>query len=303
MKYILGSGILGLIAKEMYPEWEVIPFGRSRHFSFTTPLADNFIHVSDMVGGVIGKLSAVAGHIHSVKFIKRAFSVNGELVSQFDAGLCSAWATKIFGSGFPTHIPAYYSNRMASAIYDLSLTTLYAALLAKYEPYLKAQVAKGEMTAIKEGRLIWGGREVPFEKIVSTIPLQATMRYLDMPLNLKFKPCHFIHMESKTLNLEGANQVLVADQAISFFKVNRVAKDRYIFYCHEDIPNAGGYFMSMIDDFELLEGTRIDDAIPLSVSDCPILERMGIITVGSAASNDWCEDVGSSIAKLVTLGV
>jgi len=44
MNIILGSGIIGLLAKLILgQDWKIIPFYRSRYFSFNPALDDNFI--------------------------------------------------------------------------------------------------------------------------------------------------------------------------------------------------------------------------------------------------------------------
>lgn len=302
MNYILGGGLIGLIAKHILPgEWTVIPFGRSKYYSFNPPLDDNFICCDERLEDVIVSLCAVASHIPKKRVIQRCFSFNGMLSKTYDDVLCRTWLGKIFGRDYPKQAPSYYTSRMLTRIYDLKLTNLYIALLNRYDSHLKENSAKGKLTKISNGQIIWGNQTLPYDRIVSTIPMDALLKLCDMSMNMKYKPCHYIHLESTSIDLEGANQSLVVDPLLSFYKVSQLGGNRYIFYCHEEIPNAGAYFMPILKDYDLIDGTSIPDAIPMSMVDCPILSSMKIQTIGSSASNDWCEDAGSSIIRLLNI--
>ena len=55
MNVIFGAGVVGLIARHvLVGNWQIVPFGRSRFFSFNPPLDDNFM----ISGGVFTKESS-----------------------------------------------------------------------------------------------------------------------------------------------------------------------------------------------------------------------------------------------------
>ena len=117
---------------------------------------------------------------------------------------------------------------------------------------------------------------------------------------LQARTVHYLHIETDDLDFEGINQVLVADNMFSFYKVTNVAPGRYLIYCHEEIPNPGIYFMSIIQKFDILDGTSIEGAIPIgTIPKLDAIEQFGIFCTGSSAQWDWCADVGSNILRLL----
>ncbi len=58
--------------------------------------------------------------------------------------------------------------------------------------------------------------------------------------------------------------------------------------------------MPIIADYDLIDGTKIADAIPLgNMPDLKWLEALDIYPVGSYAQHDWCADVGSNMLRLL----
>jgi hypothetical protein len=118
--------------------------------------------------------------------------------------------------------------------------------------------------------------------------------------NLQAKDVHYLHIQTDHLDFEGMNQALVTDQIFSFYKATNVAPKRFLIYCHEDIPNPGIYFMSFMPKFEILDGTSIENVIPMGpMPKLDAIENRGIFCVGSSAQWDWCADVGSNILRLL----
>jgi hypothetical protein len=299
MNVIFGSGIVGLLARLILgSSWTVVPFYRSRFFSFNPALDDNFVISDDEIEPFIKELT---GQIRPPTFpYRRAWSIQGHLYDRWDSNLCQDWLFKIFGTNSPPQSEIYYRDRMTVYVYDIRLNELYQNLVTHHMSELQAEAAKGKVTEIGDHYFIRGGVRHDFEKAISTIPLDALCDLMKSDVKLPSKAVHYLHIKTKDLNFEGFNQVFVADQIFSFYKVTNIAPDRYLIYCHEDIPNPGVYFMGFMPNFEILDGTSIEHAIPIGpMPNLAAVEKAGITCVGSYAQWDWCSDVGSNILRLI----
>jgi hypothetical protein len=299
MKIIFGSGIVGLLARLILgPSWVVVPFYRSRFFSFNPALDDNFIIRSDEIDPFISELTK----IRPMEFpYKRAWSVQGHLTQQWDVDLCSDWLYKLFGTNIPSQSEPYLKNRMTLPVYDLRSNEIYSMLLGHYIDMLKEESAKGSVTEIGDHYYVQGGVRKEFDAAINTIPLDGLLNLMNINnISLPAKDLHYLHVSTTDLDFEGANQTLVVDQMFSFFKVTNIAENRYLFYCHEDIPNPGAYLMPIIQKFDIIDGTSIERALPMGpIPNQSFLEDFGIYSVGSYAQWDWCMDVGSCILRLI----
>lgn len=299
MNVIFGSGIVGLLAKLILGEkWTVIPFYRSRFFSFNPALDDNFVIADEEIDPFIKELT---GQLKPQKFeYRRAWSIQGHLLPTWNTDLYNDWAYKIFGNNKPPHAEAYHKDRMKLHVYNIRLNELYNSLVTRHMEQLSTESKKGEISEIGDHYFIRNGIRQDFDRAISTIPLNVLCSLMKKPTNLKTKSIHYIHIQTEDLNFEGYNQVLVVDQYFSFYKVTNVAPGRYLIYCHEDVPDPGAYLMSIIHKFDILDGTTIENAIPLGpMPDLSNLENLGITCVGSYAQWDWCADVGSNMLRLI----
>lgn len=295
---IFGSGIVGLFAKALFPEWQVIPFGRSRFFTFNPALDDNFIIRSDEIDEPVRDICRIA--TASTFVYRRAFDVSGVLFKKYDPGICLDWLGKVFGTRVPPQAEPYMNNRLDHTVYDIRVNQLYQSLLERYLPELKAEHVKGKVTEIGSHYFVRAGKKEEFDNSINTIPLSALNSLMGLEQELPSKPVHFCHIQTKNLDFEGFNQTLVADRNFSFYKVTNIAPERYLFYFHEEVPNLGPYLMALVNDFDILDGTSINEYLPLGPTPkLDHLEKMGIYSVGSYAQWDWCMDVSSCITRLV----
>jgi hypothetical protein len=297
MKYILGSGIIGLLAKQILgPEWTIIPFYKSRFFSFNPALDDNYIIRDDDIDPFFQE------HYRSnVLLYKRAYSIGGQLIGDYNKQYTDAWLDK-FIPNKPNQSLAYMNDRLNMFIYDLRINEIYSSLQKQYAGEIQEQAEIGSPVRITDHKLIFRGRTIDYDQIVSTIPLDALYKLTGNQSNLISKPVHYLHVETEDLDLENNNQVLVVDNYIDFYKVTNIAKNKYLFYCHRDIQNPGMYLMNFIKRFDIIDGTVIEDAICCgSTPDMQGLESNDIFCVGSYAQWDWCMDVGSCVKRLLRL--
>lgn len=298
MNVIFGSGVVGLLARKILgPSWKIVPFYRSRFFSFNPALDDNFIIHNDELEPFISELY---GRKLPIFAYRRAWSIGGEVFSEYDPSICKDWLSKIFGSRVPPHSEPYHRNHMTSFVYDLRVNELYQSLVNENLQELKSESAKGTVTEIGQHYFIRNGQREDFDRAISTIPLDALCRLMGRPMDLPAKTLHYLHLYTEHLDFEGFNQLLVVDDMFSFFKATNVAKNRYLIYCHEEIPNPGAYFMGFMPKFDIIDGTSLERALPMGMMPkLTNLERDGIYCVGSYAQHDWCMDVGSCILRLL----
>ncbi len=294
---IFGSGLVGMVAKHALPDWEIVPFRRSRFFSFSPPLADNFVtrdkEVDDLMASLGGAISPA--------FYRRTFSINGQLTSDYDQTLCEAWLHKLFGPDVPPQSTAYFSKRMTLPIYDVRANKLYEALQNKYVDELKAGSALGQVTGIGDHHYVRGGKRFDFDHAISTIPLGALLSLSGktQPLG-DWLPIHYLHVKSTSIDLEGANQALVVDGILDFFKVTCLHPGHYMFQSTSAINNPGAYLLPIIGVSEILDGTMMADVIPSGpIPQLDWLDGHGIFCIGSCAQGDWCADIGSNLLRLV----
>jgi hypothetical protein len=73
-----------------------------------------------------------------------------------------------------------------------------------------------------------------------------------------------------------------------------------LFYCQENIVNPGAYLMAFMKNFDILDGTSIDNVIPVGpLPKLDTIDDFGIHCIGSSAQWDWCMDVSSCIIRLI----
>ncbi len=296
MNVIFGSGIIGLLARMILGDsWTVIPFYKSRFFSFNPALDDNYIISDDRIDPYIKDIA------DTTKFLYlRGWSIQGHIYKEWNSDIYQSWAYKTFGNNIPSQLELYMQTRMNLQVYNIRVNQLYEKLLAKYSDDLKEELKKGQITEIGDHYFIRNNIKYEFENAVNTIPLDALSKFLNWNIDLKSKDVHFYHIQTNNLNFEGINQLFVVDQTFSFYKVTNIAPNRYLFYVHEDIQDPGIYFMLFMDKFDILDGTTIANALPLGeIPKLDKLEKFGIFSVGSCAQWDWCMDVGSCILRII----
>lgn len=300
MNVIFGSGVVGLLAKIILgPDWKVIPFAKSRFFSWNPALDDNFIITDPELDPLIKDMTRQIGPPTTFPY-KRSWSIGGELINTFQKDLCDDWLYKIFGADLGSQVPVYMQDRLNLQIYDVRVNQLYYQLVNTFHDELTAESSKGPVTEIGSGYYVQGGQRHEFQQAVSTIPLDALYKLMGYSHNLQYRAIHYCHVETENLDFEGNNQVLVVDGSFDFFKVTNIAKNRYLFYFHNNVENFGIYLMNFISGFDIIDGTMIENAIPLgSMPNLSHLEQSGIYCVGSYAQHDWCADVGSNILRLL----
>jgi len=301
MNYILGSGIIGLIAKHLLGDnWHVVPYYKSRFFTTNPPLDDNFLMRHERLDEIVRKL--LPSKLVTTLLYKRAWSLSGILQTNSDGLQIRPWIDKTFGQDQPDHAYAYFFKNDIFQIYDdIRVSEIYKSLLDRHMLTLKSNASLGAPTKISNGYIYFGNERKPYDKIISTIPADILASLTGRASEFRANDVHFLHLHTTDLNFEGANQVMVVDNSIDFYKVVNIAPDRYLFYFLKDIPHPGIYMQTFLKNFEIIDGTMVKRALMLgNRQDSAIYNTESIYPIGGYAEWDHCLDVGSSILRLLT---
>lgn len=294
---IFGSGIVGLMAKRILSgNWTIVPFSKSRYYSFAPPLADNFISRDKEIDEPINEMTGS----NDIGLYKRCYSDNGRLITSHNDTALQLWLFKIFGDKILTHAQSYFSQRLSISVYKTHVSTLYSKLQEIYLPELKLEANKGAVTEIGPHYFMRGSERVDFDNAITTIPLSAMCKLARVNVDLHAKNEYLTLVQSKLIDLEGSNQSFVVDNIIDFYKVTEVSRGFYLFHFLSDIKNIGAYLLPIINNADIIDGTMIAESIPSDdIPDLSWLENWGIYSIGSHAQWDWCADVGSNLLRLV----
>lgn len=298
-KFILGSGITGLLARHILgPEWKLIPFKRSRFYSFTPALADDYIVSTPEVATVLSSLN----FLPLTRRYMKAFSYNGELIFSEQSFVNQLYNQKIFG--LDAHPVAAVLTKTDLLTFKTTAGDLHDRLLDTYMNEIKTnQELYGDVINIdmNNRRINTSKGGLDYTKIVSTIPLTALRAYVGWSSDLPAANVWYYLVKTPSLNFEGANDVLVVDKAFDFFKVSHVGPQTYLFHCLRDLGNPGRYLGAFLNNnLEVQRQTQVTDALPLGPP-----QSMGtfwdIDPVGCHGQWDYFMDVSSSIKRLLRL--
>jgi len=302
VNFILGSGITGLLAKMILGDnWQLIPFGRSRFYSFYPPTTDNFIVYHDSIDSIIREFTAIP----QSELLFRATSIGGQLLFADASFAKDAYISKLFGTN--PHPAAGALLRHELNVYKfVTATEVYSTLQTRYKVEVeKARQQYGVVNKIShQDRTIQTSTGTyEYNKIVSTIPLDALLGFMNEPHNLQAINVWYYHVTTPALNFEGARQVFVADAAFDFFKVDRVAGDQYVFHCKCDLGNPMAYLGAFMNNRLSIENaTNMQKAFPVGAPPkLEDIEKVGIYPVGQHGQWDYFMDVSSSMKRLLKL--
>lgn len=298
-KFILGSGVVGLLARHILgPEWKIIPFKKSRFYSYIPALADDFIVSSPEMGNVLSDLRFLGFD----RRYTRAFSYNGELIFSEQSFVKQLYHQKLFGDNL--HPAAAQLTKTDFIAFKTTASELYDRLLEEYMSEIKTNAdLYGEIENISDHHIKTNKANLEFEKVVSTIPLDALAQYMGQLLTLPALDVWYYLVKAPTLDFEGALDVLVADAAFDFFKVSHVAPHTYLFNCKVDLGNPARYLGAFLNNnLEVQRQTTIAKAIPLGAPpNLSSFESADVYPVGCHGQWDMFMDVSSSVNRLLKL--
>lgn len=300
--FILGSGLIGRIAKHIYPDYEWIPFGKSQFYSWDVPLAENYISVHDSAEEYIDRLKYDFGLISLEQSeYKRPFSVAGQLIySENIPNLTiNPYLYKVYGEA-PELKQKLISKTIFPVYSDITPKMVYDHLTEQLKPVLKSSIdTYGRLLNIDfQNHIIkTEKKEVAYSKIISTIPLDllyASMKLSDSMID--YRPIYTYLLQTNSLDFEGANEVNVVEPEIDFYNVAEIGLNMYIIKSLRELTES--YLKIFIPKFHIITKTRITKYITIGNPDLNWLEDNDIIPVGSLARWDDFFDVGTCINKL-----
>lgn len=292
-KYILGSGLVGLLARDILgDEWSVIPQGVSRYYSYPVALADDFITTS--------KRSDYNYLLTPDKrILKRAFSYGGDLIHAPLRWVADRYTIKVYDELIPQFLSL---NWFEAPVSRTSCHELYSKMLEKYTDELVTASEKyGKLVSIEPGKIKTENLELEYDEVVSTIPLGALAQAAGIEHNMPYKDAWIYHVQTNELNFEGAEQVFVVDEESPFYKVNKVGPTDYLFFCLKEVPEATRFFgMFTKDNLMVLNRVHIEEYIPIGPPpDIRGFERdYKIRCIGSHAQHDAMADIGTCILRI-----
>lgn len=286
-KFILGSGIIGRIAKYFYPEYELIPIGRSRYYSFTPPLGENYLVAHESCDDLILDLY----HSKSIIPYKRAFSISGHLT--FNGSLVAgAYISKVYGDD------ALKSMLLRDSVMHVYGNVLITDLYDRLKPNLNNLDKYGNLNSVDiDNRTINTDKGTfEYEHIISTIPLDMLNDFIGVEKDLESRTAWIYLVATDQLDFEGANEVFVVEKEFDFYHVVNVSNSVYMFKCLREILTPDNYFGAFTNNkLQVLNKTKIDKYIPLGKPGLTYLEDADILPVGSMARwDDFC-DVSTSV--------
>lgn len=301
MNFILGSGIVGRIAKCILGDgWTIIPFNKSRYYEFYPSLADDFLVCNPKVDDFLTDIGIPfsGGRI----FLKRGFSVGGQLLFNNSPMTIEPYLKRTYEQ-LPKIPSDIFNDRM---VYSLSCNKLYSFLFDKVVEHLRNGTENFgdsvESINLEKKEIKTNKRTFEFDKIISTIPLNALYKFLHKQALFESNDVFFYYLISEQVDIEGCTTAFVVDSHIEFHKVSLVKPDHYLFWCYNILDNPYTYLGSIIGHRMEIEGSWfVEEAVPTSPppSDLKKLEEDGIFCVGSNAQWDDFMDVSSTILRLI----
>ena len=304
MNYIIGSGLVAFLAKHMLPDWEIIPSGKSRFFQYDVATCDGYVIYNDTVLDVVRSILIGCSNditpLMSPMMFKRAISFGGELVFNRNEALLSQWLRKVYGADAPAYSFELFPTEFF--VYGMSAMSMFRALEQKSLASFRKSIERQESIVSvypQEKYIRTSHRELEYDKCISTVPLDAFLKWCGMPEKLYARDMHTCLIQTNKIDFEGASEALIADQEIDFYKCTRISRDLYQFFSVIEIPQVAHYISLMVPEFDIVSGTCVKNAIPVGKRPgLTTLEKLGVYCVGSTAQWDDFMDITSCLMRL-----
>jgi len=297
MTVILGSGVIGCLARLILDGARMVPFRKSRYYSFDRPLADDFIRYADVDG-----LGDVLGDCGPKLMYKRPFSYQGQLFYNAHPMVVDPYLRKVYGESVPVH--AAKALETAFMTFAGTVMQLYAGLQRKFWDEIQGAAEIGKVLSIdlSARRVRCSSGELEYDRLVSTVPLDAFLGLCGRDASgLRARDSCAYRIVSSRVDLEGAGQCLVSDLDIGFYKVVRTGVSEHVFFTFEPVDNPYLHFGSCLGyDLDIVDARRIPGAVPVgSPPDLGWLEELGVLCVGSNAQWDDMMDVTGCVRRIL----
>ncbi|MDP1712593.1 MAG: hypothetical protein Q8K86_09060 [Candidatus Nanopelagicaceae bacterium] len=279
---ILGNGLIGLLAEKIVGG-PVVGCGRSRFYSFRPPLADDYVTYDERTAEILHTIPSKRFHVVKV-------SLGGQLLNPDDMTY-ELYCNRVYGT--PTHMVKLHRSFVVS-ICELRCNQILETL----KPAQSARPTK-----IVPGTVFLSdGSSLSYDRLLNTVPLDILLKLIGRNMELEALDVHYAHIQTGELNFEGADEVLVIDDHIEFFKAAKIGEYDYVLWSKEALNEQ--IIAKYVQDFRLVQNTVIRRAIPIGLPpDLSELEKeFHIVCVGSCAQWDDAMDVASCIKRMVRYG-
>ena len=303
MKYIIGSGLIAFVAKTIFPDYTIIPVGKSRYYQYGVATCDDYILCHADIDEFIKDIAPETQMQSIPVFFKKALSYCGQIIFGRNEGFLSTWLHKVYGED--TNPNALALTKLDTFVYNISGTDVFKVVEKRCKQHFREFIeSKDKFKSIDtQNKIIYTNHmQLPYEHIISTIPLDAIMDACGIEHNLESKDLHTFVVETPDLDFEGASELLVADETIDFFKCTRIGKQIYQFYGLKEIISLPTYLSLFMNKFDILSATVVRKAIPLGdPNKHRELNEHNITCVGSNAQWDDMMDLSSCIRRLIKI--
>lgn len=285
MRYILGSGLVAMLAKAILPGlWTIVPHNKSRFYSNDLSI-DNYLIYNDKMAPMLNDLGFLRSH--TIYNYNSAWSLDGQIIREFSSDLAEIWSYKIFGLDPPGHFVNTLRTRMSLEVFDCRLSSLYDSLYDKYHSTF-ASFKVSDVEALTSAAIELKGQVIQHEGVISTYPIYDCPDSMDLSV---------ITGHSSMLDFEGLNQLWVVDPSIPFFKVVNIRNDglyNFMFVSQCDDPIRS--IRAAVPDFRPIAYKIIKNAIPTGEI---VKGSHNITPIGATAENDYAVDISTVIMKLL----
>jgi hypothetical protein len=305
-KFIIGSGLTAFIARHVLgPEWQILPFGPSRFYSTGVPAyGDDFIISDKTVMGFMNDLGLNTSPI----FFNRPINVAGNLLSN-DIYI-SQYLEKV---GIPVDKLTLDYYKTDFTVYGTSCLQLWNKLCGMYKnevvEFMNGHPNSSGVSKISENEITVSDKDgtnfhLEYTDIISTIPYNVLADMCGLQDTSGFKDVYYYYVQSNSIDIGKADQVLISDQEIPFHKCTRIRNNKFLFeiigeYIEDIYPIMG---LMLGRDFDIDHAHVINNAfVNKSVIDNSKLDELNITCIGSYAECDPLMDVSSSVKKLIRL--
>lgn len=300
---ILGSGLVALICRKILgPNWKIIPLGPSRFYSKGVPaLGDDFINYDLKVLDIVKEWGI---NKTNPFFFKRPLSISGELM--YSNAFIDNYLSKI---GFDSNPQIVDYHKCDFTVFEFGCIQLWKYLLSEFIDEIKAFYSENNIKNIKRIKdntiMFDNNKTIEYDKMISTIPYNALCNMIGHKDDNSdcFLDSYYYYIEDNKLNLDNANQVLVCDYEIPFYKCTKIRHNKYLFEFltyNEDIYNLMTPILGA--NFDILNATMIRNGfVKKGIINNELMNKNNITCVGSYAQCDPMIDIGSVIKRMHNL--
>lgn len=295
--FILGSGLIARIAKDIFPNYRFIPFGKSRFYNFRVPLAENYIIANNNVCEYIKKYKNINDILPPVIEYKRPFSLAGDLHYNSTLAL-GPYLKKVYGD--VDFIASQILNKTSFNVYsDITPSLLYMKLGEEQNKFIFEDLNKySEINIIDPDAHTISTKSgiYEYDQIISTIPLNVLYKYLNLHTELESRKSYITLIQTGMFNFESADELLVADD-FPIYHIIKIFNNTYMIKSLTEMTEVT--LQSIIPDCKIISNTEVPEYIPLDAPSLKWLDDCCIKPVGSLARWDDFYDVSTSINALV----